>query len=96
MRWAAVVLCLLLGEGCLAFTDWDQYQIVWQDEFDFFDGGKWQHEVTATGGGVRLEQYSHCIGLFNFLIYSDISIAPLQVHYYSVALPTTAMTLCRS
>jgi len=25
----------------------------------------------------------------------DISIAPLQVHYYSEALPTTAATLCQ-
>jgi len=25
----------------------------------------------------------------------DISIAPLQVHYYSEALPTTALILCR-
>ena len=55
MRWTLVVLCLLLGEG-FAFTDWDQYHIVWQDEFDYFDGAKWQHEVTATGGGVRVEQ----------------------------------------
>src|SRR5688572_26187138 len=36
-----------------------------------------------------------CIS-FIFVIYSDISIAPLQVHYYSEALPTTAVTLCRS
>ena len=26
----------------------------------------------------------------------DISIAPLQVHYYSEPLPTTALRLCRS
>ena len=26
----------------------------------------------------------------------DISIAPLQVHYYSEALPTTILILCRS
>jgi len=26
----------------------------------------------------------------------DISIEPLQVHYYLEALPTTAFTLCRS
>jgi len=24
---------------------------VWQDEFDFLDGNKWQHEITASGGG---------------------------------------------
>jgi len=26
----------------------------------------------------------------------DVSIAPLQVHYYSEALPTTALILCPS
>jgi hypothetical protein len=51
MRLTVVVLCLLFSGGCMAFTDWDQYHIVWQDEFDFLDYGKWQHEVTATGGG---------------------------------------------
>jgi hypothetical protein len=33
------------------FDDWDQFRIVWQDEFDYLDAGKWQHEVTAWGGG---------------------------------------------
>jgi len=32
--------------------DWDQYRLIWQDEFDYLDGSKWQHEVTATGGYV--------------------------------------------
>jgi len=31
----------------------------------------------------------------SFLI-PDISVAPLQVHYYSEALPTTALILCHS
>jgi len=31
--------------------------------------------------------------IHSFII--DISIAPLQVHYYSEALPATAFTLCR-
>ena len=37
--------------------------------------------------------------IFHFLYSSfilDISIAPLQVHYYSEVLPTTALILCRS
>nr|AAY85742.1 CCF-like protein [Aporrectodea icterica] len=51
MRWTVVVLCLLIGEGCFAFDDWDQFEIVWQDEFDTLDDKKWQHEVTASGGG---------------------------------------------
>jgi hypothetical protein len=41
----------LLVAGCVGFTDWDQYAIIWQDEFDSLDLGKWQHEVTAWGGG---------------------------------------------
>jgi len=38
--------------------------------------------------------------MFNFLLVHslipDISIAPLQVHDYSEALPTTALILCLS
>src|SRR6218665_187709 len=42
-----------------------------------------------------------CCKLFTVLSYihtiiSEISIAPLQVYYYSEALPTTALILCRS
>ena len=51
MTWSALAICLLLASGCVAFTDWDQFHIIWQDEFDWLDLGKWQHEVTATGGG---------------------------------------------
>ena len=39
-------------------------------------------------------------GFLNFFkvhsFVQTISIAPPQVHYYSEALPTTALTLCRS
>jgi hypothetical protein len=47
------LLSLLTVFGFSAgFDDWNQFRIVWQDEFDYFDAGKWQHEVTAWGGGV--------------------------------------------
>jgi len=49
------LLSLVTLFGCsLAFDDWDQFQIVWQDEFDKFDHNNWQHEVTAWGGGVSI------------------------------------------
>src|SRR6218665_1974849 len=35
-----------------------------------------------------------CIIIHSFIL--DISIAPLQVHYYSEALPTAALILCQS
>jgi beta-glucanase (GH16 family) len=47
--WIFVVL--LSSVGCLALDDWDQFELVWQDEFDFLDLNKWQHEITAWGGG---------------------------------------------
>jgi hypothetical protein len=31
--------------------------LVWQDEFDYFDLGKWGHLVTAWGGGNQEFQY---------------------------------------
>src|SRR6218665_869721 len=34
--------------------------------------------------------------IFSHSFILDISIAPLQVHYYSKVLPTTALILCRS
>jgi len=46
-------------------------------------------------GGVQVWQR---LKLYLLLVHSfilDISIAPLQVHYYSEALPTTALILCR-
>jgi len=50
---AAVPLFLLaVAPFCWSLDDWDKYDLVWQDEFDFLDlNNKWQHEVTATGGG---------------------------------------------
>jgi beta-glucanase (GH16 family) len=49
-----LTLALLAGcgpLGLLALDDWDKFALVWEDNFDFFDPNKWQHEVTATGGG---------------------------------------------
>jgi len=37
-----------------------------------------------------------CEYIFIHSFIEDISIAPLQVHYYSEALPTTALILYRS
>jgi hypothetical protein len=51
MTLSFLVLLLAVAHGCLALDDWDQYSMIWQDEFDYFDGNKWQHEVTAAGGG---------------------------------------------
>ena len=46
----AVYVCLVT----LTFA-WDpDYQLVWEDNFDFLDFGKWDHEVTAWGGGVSI------------------------------------------
>jgi hypothetical protein len=46
-----VPLVALFGFS-VAFDDWHAYRLVWQDEFDSLDMGKWQYEVTASGGGV--------------------------------------------
>ena len=32
----------------------DGWLLTWSDEFDSLDYNKWQHEITAWGGGVRL------------------------------------------
>lgn len=45
-----VPLVALFGFS-VAFDDWHTYRLVWQDEFDRLDMGKWQYEVTASGGG---------------------------------------------
>jgi len=37
---------------CHGIDDWDEFRIIWSDEFDTFDESLWQHEVTASGGGV--------------------------------------------
>jgi len=50
MKFLAVVL-LLAVQTCWGLDNWDKYALVWEDNFDFLDPGKWQHEVTATGGG---------------------------------------------
>jgi len=46
-----VVLLLLAATVCLALDDWDKYNLVWEDNFNTLDMNKWQHEVTAAGGG---------------------------------------------
>jgi len=48
-----VVLLATASSVCYGIDDWDQFRIVWQDEFDVLDASKWQHEVTCSGGGVR-------------------------------------------
>jgi hypothetical protein len=29
--------------------------LIFEDNFDFLDFGKWEHEINADGGGVSLE-----------------------------------------
>lgn len=29
----------------------EEWRLIWEDNFDFFDSSKWEHEVTAWGGG---------------------------------------------
>jgi len=43
-----------------------------------------------------LETTRHAAFFPHFSFIPNISIAPLQVHYYSEALPTTALILCWS
>ena len=53
-----MLVCVLLVGVVWAgdkLTDWDKYRIIWQDEFDFFDMNKWDHEITAWGGGVSYQ-----------------------------------------
>jgi len=46
-----LLVCLLFTGALAELDDWDQFNLIWQDEFDFFDGNKWDHEITAWGGG---------------------------------------------
>jgi len=48
---ATVLLLLCLWHAVSAET------LVWQDEFDTLDLGKWDHLVTAWGGGNQEFQY---------------------------------------
>lgn len=50
MMIGAYLVVLLFGSTCC--QDWN---LVWSDEFDgdSIDLDKWQHEITAWGGGVR-------------------------------------------
>ena len=48
----------LLLFGCLIFfsgksaAQYEDWELIWEDNFDFLDTSKWDHEVTAWGGGV--------------------------------------------
>lgn len=46
-------LSLVVSLFCssFAFDDWDQFQLVWSDEFDTLDLNNWQYEISASGGG---------------------------------------------
>ena len=70
MLLVVVVVLSVLTDGCRAFEDWDQYEIVWRDEFDFMDLKNWQYEVTCSGGGVSIYTIytEHCsVGPTNFI-----------------------------
>jgi len=47
-------LVTLFGYSLEQGLDRNQYHIIWRDEFDWLDNTKWQHEVTAAGGGVSI------------------------------------------
>ena len=49
-------LSLLLLSGA---TYCQQWELVWEDNFDTLDPGKWEHEVTAWGGGVRIHSFDY-------------------------------------
>jgi len=54
MAWSActwIVTLLVSVCGVHALDDWDQFEIIWQDNFDTLNLSNWQHEVTAWGGG---------------------------------------------
>lgn len=46
-----LVVCVLFAGALAELKDWDQYNLVWEDNMDFLDRTKWVHEVTAWGGG---------------------------------------------
>jgi len=35
----------------LGFDDWDDFNMVWSDEFNTLDRNKWEHAISAWGGG---------------------------------------------
>ena len=52
MTLGVLVLFLAVAVGA---QDPEEYRLIWEDNFDFFDPSKWEQEVTAWGGGVRKE-----------------------------------------
>ena len=80
-----VVVLSVLTDGCRAFEDWDQYEIVWRDEFDFMDLKNWQYEVTCSGGGVSI--YLVYSILWKFTNYTNASvIVILHVDYMTLSI----------
>jgi len=53
-------------------------------------------EIMARGIAVSRTKVTSVIVGHGHCFILDISIAPFQVHYYTEALPTTALILCRS
>ena len=56
-----IITYLLIGYFIFCSTrtkaqdgDWE---LVWEDNFDFLDYTKWDYEVTAWGGGVSIISY---------------------------------------
>ena len=56
-----LVACLVVASQ--ADKKPEEWRLVWEDNFDFFDSSKWDHEVTAWGGGVSINYQAK---LFNW------------------------------
>ena len=48
-RMAVQAFLTLLIAGLASAQEWE---LIWEDNFDTFDSSKWDHEVTMWGGGV--------------------------------------------
>ena len=53
-QWLIKALAFALVSQCLGEEGWNQ---IWEDDFQTFDYNKWQHEITAWGGGVSTRAY---------------------------------------
>ena len=47
-----VPLIVLGVTAAVAAHDPEGYVLLWEDNFNTFDTSKWEHEITAWGGGV--------------------------------------------
>ncbi len=45
----------VVGIALLLSAARGQYQLIWEDNFDFLDLEKWTHEVSAWGGWVSIK-----------------------------------------